>query len=437
MSIFFDDEFTIIQDGSNIVLDITSGERFTWVSSNTNVRAVIGTTERFLLGGPSSEFIDLNFLKSTIPSPGITLPIYIDSILDLVNNSMVGVTATVIIDNFPAVIGVTSALPLEIFGGITATIEDPITVNGIVGVTAVGLLGVTNSTIEGLPVRLNQQGGDLGQIRVRIDRGDPGLDTYSIQSIVMDGGDDNSSNSPATTTLRTAGLPNSGRTGGIDRITFPVVGTGGQALFFASSSNSDVGVTGTGARTIFIQALNSDWDRVTDTITMNGQIGVTSNLTNLIRLNRIFVSTVGSFPANVGDLFCSTTNSFTSGVPDVDIVSVIQMEYGASAVGIISVPRFHRLYFTRGSYYTSATQNRILINRQESTFPFGGSGAPDINRIRLLVGGLYTSQTSHFNTSGSVPESPATDVEFFIASQFSTVNYSIFWNTVLVQTENL
>ena len=276
--------------------------------------------------------------------------------------------------------------------------------------------------------------GDLGLIRPRIDRGDEDVANYRFMSIILDGSSIAPSNSPATTTERTAGLPNVTDTGGINFITFPAVGTGGQVLYFASSSALDT-LTGTGARKISVNFLNHLWDQVTEEIILDGNTVVSSSLDNVIRINKIYVSSVGTDSTNQGNIFCSSTNDFTLGIPNIDIVSAVQKEYGYSTLGIFSVPRYHRLYFTRGSYYTSATEAKTLYNRQYSTYPWGGSANPNVNRIKLNIGDLTTSSSTGFNTSGSGAEFPCTDIEFNIKSTSQTVNYGIFWNTVLVKIE--
>ena len=295
----------------------------------------------------------------------------------------------------------------------------------------------TNTNLDSLNEtndHIAQTSGDLGLIRPRIDRGDSDVKNYRFMSIVLDGSSITPSNSPATTIERTAGLPNVTDTGGINYITFPTVGTGGQTLYFASTSASDT-LVGTGARKISVNFLNYLWDQVTEEIILDGNTVVSSSLDNVIRVNKIFVSSVGTDETNQGCIFCSTTNDFTLGIPNIDIVSVVQREYGYSTLGIYSVPRYYRLYFTRGSYYTSATEAKTLYNRQHSTYPWGGSNNPNVNRIKLNVGDLTTSSSTGFNTSGSAAEFPCTDIEFYIKSTNTNVNYNIFWNTVLTKIE--
>jgi len=270
----------------------------------------------------------------------------------------------------------------------------------------------------------------LGLMRYKIDRGDAECSNMFQHSIILDGSTVNASNSPSTTIERTGGLPAFSRCG-FNRITFRA---SAGLCYVASSSALDTSA-GTGARTLYISGLDSNWDLQTDSITMNGQTPVATNK-QFLRINALFVSSAGSTQTNQGDIYVSATNTFTAGVPTVDIMSAIQLQYGYSTLGKYSVPRFHRLYFVAGSYYTDATSAKPLYNSQYDTYPWDKSDL-NSNRIKLIVGSLTTSTTVQFKTEGSVPEVAGTDIEFTIKSESTTNNYSIYWNCVVVKDSKI
>lgn len=276
--------------------------------------------------------------------------------------------------------------------------------------------------------------GELGSIRYRLDRRDIELNGSFINSIIMDGSSANSSNNPATTTERTGGLIPFLRSN-FNRVSFL---DSSQIVYVSSSSINDT-IAGSGAQKIFISGLNSNWDIITDEVEMNGQTPVATNK-QFLRINKLFVSQVATNKSNnAGDIYVSSSNSNSSGVPLVDILNCIQINYGYSTVGIYSVPRFHKLYFTRGSYYTNAGEAKTLRNAQYTTYPWSSNNF-NTNRITLQVGNLASSSNVAFDTEGSIPEVAGSDIEFTVqatAGGANNVNYSIFWNTLVIKDPKL
>ena len=89
------------------------------------------------------------------------------------------------------------------------------------------------------------------------------------------------------TTLRTIGMPISGSQ---EFITYL---TSAENLFITSSDESDVGITsGDGARTVFIRGLDANWLNISETVTLNGHVGITTSQ-SFLRVNKMFVTTTG------------------------------------------------------------------------------------------------------------------------------------------------
>ncbi len=295
------------------------------------------------------------------------------------------------------------------------------------------LSGTDNNTkdIVNKLIQLKGQMGDLGLTRVAIDLKDADLSGYSYGSIISDNTDITDGfkvSNPITTTARTAGLTSIN--GAIDRITFPATDGVGHTLYIASSDAND-NSAGTGARAVFVQYLNANWDAMSTTVIMNGQTAVALTPTDIIRVNRMFLSDVGTSQTNEGAITITTVNDFAAGIPQTNIVNSIDNGYSYSAVAIFSTENKQRLYFTRGSYYSTAIASKPMRYTQYSTFP--NTSNPDINRSTWYVGDLSISQSVAFNTSGSAPEFPNTDIEFVAQSlSAGTINNNTFWNTMRV-----
>ena len=276
---------------------------------------------------------------------------------------------------------------------------------------------------EELLKHISESNGDLGLVRPLIDKKKEEFNDYSYGSIVIDG--------VSTNNQRTGGLP---QTSTFDRVVFLSANGVGYTLYIASTNVNDTAL-GTGARKVFLQGLDNNWKEQSEEITLNGQTPVATTKTNWLRINKMFVSQVDTNgTTNLGDIYISSVNNFTLGVPQVDIIHAIKIGYGYSVMGSYTVPFQTRLYFTRGSYYSDATATASLINEQIDIYPWDTKN-PNTNRIKLVVGKLYSSNTVAFNTSGSAPEYPTTDIEFTIQSGKTNqpVNFSIFWNTIRVK----
>jgi len=76
----------------------------------------------------------------------------------------------------------------------------------------------------------------------------------------------------------------------------------------STSANDDGAPAGTGAQTLTIEGLDSDYLEVSDTITMNGVTAVTTTQ-SFLRVHRAYVVASGSNETNVGDITIDPTTS--------------------------------------------------------------------------------------------------------------------------------
>ena len=140
------------------------------------------------------------------------------------------------------------------------------------------------------------------------------------------------------------------------------------ALYISSSSTDDT-VAGTGARTVKVSGLDSDYDEVSVTVNMNGQSGV--SLGTFTRVNRIEVLTAGSGGANAGNLHVGSEASPTVGVPATTYAYVTAGD-NQTLMALWTVPRNYTAYVTQTDITVATTQNNKYCTVSLVARPFGG-----------------------------------------------------------------
>lgn len=114
-----------------------------------------------------------------------------------------------------------------------------------------------------------------------------------------------------------------------------------------SSSSADDASAGTGARTVYIEGLDGNYNVVSETVTLNGQTAV--NTTNsYLYVNSFYVVTAGSGGANAGNINAGT-GTVTSGVPAV-LYDIIATGYNNRTTGHYCVPAGYTAYMINGLF---------------------------------------------------------------------------------------
>jgi hypothetical protein len=162
--------------------------------------------------------------------------------------------------------------------------------------------------------------------------------------------------------------------------TLETVWVGGDAYAFpssattttVSSSNANDTVAGTGARTVLIDGLNANYERVTEIASLNGQTGVT--LTNqYLRINKVTILTAGSGGTSAGSIFAGT-GTVTTGVPAV-VINRTGASSNESESGFYSVPEGHTAFITRwtmsSANATANTSTRFVLRVRPFVGVFG------------------------------------------------------------------
>lgn len=139
----------------------------------------------------------------------------------------------------------------------------------------------------------------------------------------------------------------------------------------SSDAADDLGSTG--AEKITIEGLDSNWNEVSETITMDGVTPVTGTQT-FIRVNRAYCTQVGSGGVNAGNITISATSAGHT-------ESYIPLNEGQSLQAIYSVPANYDFYIT-GFYFNNAKgdDSIIRIYKRETT-----NGTHDSWRVQRIL----------------------------------------------------
>jgi len=200
----------------------------------------------------------------------------------------------------------------------------------------------TNGNIEqplgfGLEIRLRGNSRGTGTLDKEIEH----------SSIFGESGTSN-----VTTTLRTFGLSPLAPNNFIDY-------TLSAEQWFVTSNNANDTIAGTGAQKVQLVGLDGDWNRITETVEMNGLSGILTTRTDWFRINKIFVVQAGSGMTNEGTLFITnTTDTQTAGVPDNIVYSNVLPNYSAMSVFTYSVPAGFNFEYVFGNQYTNFTESK-------------------------------------------------------------------------------
>jgi hypothetical protein len=124
-------------------------------------------------------------------------------------------------------------------------------------------------------------------------------------------------------------------------------------LKVSSSSTADTSA-GTGARTVELSGLDTNYDEISETVTLNGQTAV--NTTNeFLRINRMVVRSAGSGEQNAGVIYAGT-GTVTTGVP-TNKYATIAIGDNQTVMALWTVPRGYTAYLLQTDITVATTQN--------------------------------------------------------------------------------
>lgn len=142
------------------------------------------------------------------------------------------------------------------------------------------------------------------------------------------------------------------------------------ALKVSSSSANDTSA-GTGARTIVISGLDTNYAEISETVTLAGTTQATTTA-EFLRVNSVYAATAGSGGENAGVIYVYTGTA-TAGVPDsaTTVLGHIAAGKNRTAQAIYTVPAGHQLRVDKVYFFTGSNGTDYITFRVKSR-PFGG-----------------------------------------------------------------
>ena len=199
--------------------------------------------------------------------------------------------------------------------------------------------------------------------------------------------------------------------------------TAESVLKISSTSASDTS-DGTGARTVFIEGLDGDFNVVSETVILNGQTEV--NTVNLyLYVNTFYVATVGSGGANAGDVNAGT-GTVTTGVPAV-LYDMIATGFNQRTTAHYCVPAGYTGYMVKGVITAGQATGSTAV-----TAFLKQHGTDDILRVGAVSAINNGSVAYDFDPPYTIPEKNCIGASAIGAANNNSV--SAFFNIVLIKT---
>ena len=135
-----------------------------------------------------------------------------------------------------------------------------------------------------------------------------------------------------------------------------------------SSDDANDTSAGTGARTVKITGLDTNFDEMNETITLNGLTEVTTS-NSFMRIINMQVETAGSGIENAGNIYMGT-GTVTLGKPSV-VHGLITLGYNKSLLGMRTIPNNHQGFLILYELYSGIAKQisaRVVVKPPGGVF---------------------------------------------------------------------
>lgn len=196
-------------------------------------------------------------------------------------------------------------------------------------------------------------------------------------------------------------------------------------MFVSSTSANDNG-TGTGARTILIQGLDEDYNEIEETIALNGQTQVVTQLSYL-RVYRSFVTLAGSNEGTSGVIYIGSSGA-TGGVPNTTVYASISIG-NQTQIAAYTVPAGYTLYIDEINFTAAVSQAQKLVHCKFNSRTHGSN----VFRTRFV----QVLQSNQLIQSFKYPQGFAekTDLECRVSTDTSNTAIGASFQGVLIKNE--
>lgn len=191
--------------------------------------------------------------------------------------------------------------------------------------------------------------------------------------------------------------------------------TGDEAWEVVSDSANDTSA-GTGARTVLIEGLDTNFATQTEIVTLNGTTPVATTRTDWNRISLAIVVTAGSNESNVGELIIRVASAG-------NVRTIIAPTFSRSFNGFFTIPLGKTAFLRQNVAFTPKGED-IIIQPRVMGFSSG---------VWITAGRAATYQSSLIIANISLPVFPEkTDIEFRAKSTNTGVSISIGIEITLV-----
>ena len=201
--------------------------------------------------------------------------------------------------------------------------------------------------------------------------------------------------------------------------------TSAVTMFVSSSSVNDTS-GGSGANTILIQGLDEDYNEIEETITLNGQTQVATQLSYL-RVYRSFVTLAGSSGTSGGTIYIGSSGA-TGGVPNGTVYANLGIG-NQTQIAAYTVPAGHTLYLDEINITAALNIANKRVNASFHTRDFGSN----VFRTRFI----NVLQSSQLKQLFKYPQDFAekTDVEVRVSTNTTNNPIAASFQGVLIKNE--
>lgn len=190
-----------------------------------------------------------------------------------------------------------------------------------------------------------------------------------------------------------------------------------------SSDDADDTALGNGARTIFIEGLDANYNVISETITLNGLTAV-QTVNSYLRINDAYVASAGTSNSAEGNIYFGT-GTVTAGIP-ATVYDIIKFDYNTRVTGHYTVPAGHTAYMDAGSITVGQTGTANAVSGRLVV-----TGTNDI-RINKAIVTLNTGSVPYpFLFPLVIPEK--TDIEAVGQGVGTNNMMSSYFNIVIVK----
>ena len=196
-------------------------------------------------------------------------------------------------------------------------------------------------------------------------------------------------------------------------------------MFVSSTSVNDTS-GGSGANTILIQGLDENYVEIEETVTLNGQTQVTTQLSYL-RIYRAFVTLAGSSGTSGGIIYVGSSGA-TGGVPNGTVYANLSIG-NQTQIAAYTVPAGHTLYLDEINITAALSLANKRVNASFHTRDFGSN----VFRTRFI----NVLQSSQLKQLFKYPQDFAekTDVEIRVSTNTSNNPIAASFQGVLIKND--